>query len=581
MDSISIRSVSAVVFAPDSPAPVRYAARELCRCLGNIFPFSPLCLEQQPQAEGFFILLELLPEGLTGGAFQWDADAEGVRLKSGTPQGIVYGAYALLEALGCRFLARDCEVFPAAPVSLPWGIHREAPSFAVRELFWREAMDGDFAVKLRLNSARSTITEEQGGKAMFYNFSHTFSQLVPPDIWFDSHPEFFSMVDGRRLKNRSQLCLTNPDVVNVCVEGVKKWARENPAYNIFSVAMNDWYQPCQCPACTAVDREEGSPAGAMIRFVNAVAEEVEKEFPHVMIHTFAYLYCRKPPRIVKPRHNVIVRLCSIECCFSHPIERCGVQTDGINVQGGASHPFHGEKEADNAFLQDLKGWSEICENLYIWDYTTNYANYLLPFPNLNVLSENLRAFRRFRVRGVFEQGNFSLGRSSALGPLKIYLLGKLLWDPGQSPDALIADFVTGYYGPAAVPMARYIDLWRAACGPEDHAGIYDAPDASYLTDDRLRQAEAYLKDALVFAQEEPYRSRVEREALSIRYARLTLLPLDTPGRDELIDAFARDARRLGISELFERRDLEGSFQVMKKSRFARNREEAKPISYPL
>ncbi len=442
-------------------------------------------------------------------------------------------------------------------------------------------MDGAFAVKLRLNSARSTITEEQGGKAMFYNFSHTFSQLVPPEIWFDSHPEYFSMAAGRRLKNRSQLCLTNPDVVNICAQGVKKWARENPAYNIFSVAMNDWYQPCQCAACVRADREEGSPAGTMIRFVNAVAEEVEKEFPHVMIHTFAYLYCRRPPRLAKPRHNVIVRLCSIECCFSHPIERCGVQTDGINVQSGESHPFHGEREAENAFLQDLKGWSEICENLYIWDYTTNYANYLLPFPNLKVLSENLRLFRRFHVRGVFEQGNFSLGLSSSLGALKIYLLGKLLWDPDQNPEVLADDFAKGYYGPAAAPMARYISAWRDACGPEDHAGIYDAPDASYLTDERLNQAEAYLDEALSLVPEEPFRSRVEREALSVRYAKLTRLPLDTPRRDEQIDAFARDARRLGVSELFERRELESSFQAMKKSRFARNREDAKPISYPL
>ena len=581
MERISVPAVSAVIYSPDSPAPVRYAARELCRYLGKAYPVSPLCLEQKHQAEGFFILLALNPEGLPGGAFQWDADRSGICLRAGTPQGIVYGVYALLEAMGFRFFARDCEVFPIAPISLPLGTHRETPAFEVRELFWREAMDGDFAVKLRLNSARSTITEEQGGKAMFYNFSHTFSQLVPPDTWFDSHPEYFSMVNGQRLKNRSQLCLTNPQVINLCADGVKKWVRENPAYNIFSVAMNDWYQPCQCPACLQADQEEGSPAGTMIRFVNKVAEEVEKEFPHVMIHTFAYLYCRKPPRIVKPRHNVIVRLCSIECCFSHPIDRCGCQTDGINVQGGVSHPFHGEKNEENSFLRDLKGWSEICENLYIWDYTTNYANYLLPFPNLPVLSENLRMFRRFGVRGVFEQGNFSLGLSSALGPLKIYLLGKLLWDPDQDPESLTADFVQGYFGPAAIPMARYIDLWRSACGPDDHAGIYDAPDASYLTDERLQQAEAYLEHALSLTREEPYLSRVEREALSVRYAQLTRLPLEAPGRNGQIDAFAGDARRLGITELFERRDLEGSFLVMKKSRFSRNREDAKPISYPL
>lgn len=130
-------------------------------------------------------------------------------------------------------------------------------------------------------------------------------------------------------------------------------------------------------------------------------------------------------------------------------------------------------------------------------------------------------------------------------------------------------------------MARYITLWLNACGPKDHAGIYDAPDASYLTDERLTQAETYLRDALAAAREEPFRSRVEREALSVRYAKLTRLPLDAPGRDAQIDAFAADVRRLGVSELFERRDLEGSFLAMKKSRFARNREDAKAISYPI
>ena len=581
MESILIPSVSAVVCDPSSPAPVRYAAGELCRCLGSFFPTPPRRVSQKPREGDFFILLELLENVLPGGAFQWEADETGVRLRAGTPQGIVYGAYALLEAMGCRFLAADCEVFPDPPIFLHCGEHRETPAFAVRELFWREALEGSFAVKLRLNTARSTITEEQGGKAMFYNFSHTFSQLVPPDIWFDSHPEYFSLVNGKRLKNRSQLCLTNPDVVRICADGVKKWARDNPSFRVFSVAMNDWYQPCQCPACLQADREEGSPAGTMIRFVNAVAEEVEKAFPQAMIHTFAYLYCRKPPLRVKPRRNVIVRLCSIECCFSHPIARCGCQTEGINVQEGVSHPFHGEAEGENPFLKDLKGWSEICENLYIWDYTTNYANYLLPFPNLKVIAENLRLFRRFNVRGVLEQGNFSLGRSSALGPLKIYLLAKLLWDPEQNEEALTADFVRGYYGPAWELMMRYIALWRDACGPDDHAGIYDAPDASYLTDERLDQAEAYLRDALKAAGKEPFRSRVEREALSVRYAKLSRLPLDDPERDRKIDFFAADVRRLGVSELFERRDLEGSFLAMKKSRFARNREDAKPISYPI
>ena len=577
MSMIPVPSVDSIVLPANPLPPVRYAARELARCLASIFGAAPV-LAQEPA--GFFIRLDTSATGLPGGAFAWEVSGSGIRLCAGTAQGIVYGAYGLLEAMGCRFLARDCELMAKPPVSLPEGRHEEAPAFAVRELFWREAMDGDFAVKLRLNSARSSITPEQGGKAMFYNFSHTFNQLVPVEKYFDTHPEYFSMVEGRRLRERTQLCLTNPEVLRLCVEGVKKWARENPDCDIFSVAMNDWYQPCCCPACAAVDAEEGSQAGTMIRFVNAVAEEVEKELPRAKIHTFAYLYCRKPPRLVRPRHNVIVRLCSIECCFAHPIEQCGCETGGIDVQYGASRPFRGDRKQESSFLRDLKGWSEICENLFIWDYTTNYANYLQPFPNLGVLRENLRMFRRYGVRGVLEQGNFSRGRSSALAQLKIYLLGKLLWDPDLPEEELTREFVAGYYGPAAAPMLEYAALWRSACGEEDHASIYDPPTAAYLTDERLQAAAALLDQALALAGEGVYRERVDREALSVRYARLARLPMDAPGRDAQIDAFAADVRRLGVTELFERKNLEESFAAMKQSRYAADRSKVTAISYP-
>ena len=571
-------SVACVAYAPEAPAPVAYAARELCRCLKEMTGRAPLCGEKAP---GFSVFLHAGAADLPPGGFRWRADREGIRLEGGGPQGVVYGAYALLEAMGCRFLARDCEILPRGPLRLEEGERQEIPAFAVRELFWREAMDGDFAVKLRLNSARSSITPEQGGKAMFYNFSHTFNRLVPVETYFDAHPEYFSMVDGKRVRERTQLCLTNPDVLALCVEGVKKWARENPDYNIFSVAMNDWYQPCCCPECARVDREEESQAGTMIRFVNRVAEEVEKEFPGAMIHTFAYLYCRKPPRRTRPRHNVIVRLCSIECCFSHPIRRCGCETGGIDVQYGAARPFRGDRNGESSFLRDLRGWGRICENLYIWDYTTNYANYLLPFPNLSVLADNLRLFRDGGVRGVFEQGNFSLGVSSALGQLKIYLLAKLMWDPDQDAAQLTKDFLAGYYGPAAGPMADYAALWLSACGEEDHAGIYDSPAAAYLTDERLEAAAGHLARALSLSGGGVWGERVEREALSVRYAQLARLPLDAPRRDEQIDAFAADVRRLGITELFERKNLEESFQAMKTSRYVQDRDRVSPISYPI
>ena len=59
--------------------------------------------------------------------------------------------------------------------------------------------------------------------------------------------------------------------------------------------------------------------------------------------------------------------------------------------------------------------------------------------------------------------------------------------------------------------------------------------------------------------------------MSLRYVHLASLSLDTAGRDALIDEFSADAHELGISELFERRELTASFDCMKKSRYCTDR----------
>lgn len=560
------------IVTPKTPA-ARYAAGELARVLekmdGRPHPI-------KSDASGFCLRLSFESSGAKDGSFILRADRDGVGISSSSPAGLVHGAYALLEKWGCRFLAEDCEVIPAMLTIYPFE-EQEVPAFFARELFWREAMDGVFTAKLRLNSARSSLNEAQGGKMMFYNFSHTFNQLVPVEKWFDTHPEYFSEVEGTRRRDKTQLCLTNEQVLALAVEGVLRWKKEHPEYTVFSVAMNDWYSPCTCPACRAVDQYEGSHAGTMIRFVNAVAERVTARYPDVYIHTFAYLYCRKPPRHVRPHPHVIVRLCPIECCYAHPMVDCGAHIDCIDVQSGRAAHF--EEAASSAFIEDLKGWAAITDNLYLWDYGTNYAHYLLPFPNFNALQANLRFYRAMGVKGVFSQGNFSLGRASALAQLKIYLLGKLLWDPDQDLSALTDEFIRGYYGEASVPMRRYAALWQEKT--PFHAGIYDDADAPYLNTERLLEAHALLKNALSLAKAPVTRERVEREALSVRYALLVKEDPLSPGHAANAERFLSDARRLNISELHERKDLSSSARLLIEGSTPEKRHALPNISYPL
>src|SRR5439155_23480073 len=137
---------------------------------------------------------------------------------------------------------------------------------------------------------------------------------------------------------------------------------------IISVSQNDTFNNCQCQKCKAIDDAEGSPAATLLLFVNAVAEAIEKDSPQVRIDTLAYQYTRKPPKTIRPRHNVIVRLCSIECNFREPLDH----------------------QSNAAFLADLTEWSKICQRLYIWDYVTDFSHYINPHPNWFVLGPNLR-----------------------------------------------------------------------------------------------------------------------------------------------------------------------------------------------
>ncbi|MHC4170583.1 MAG: DUF4838 domain-containing protein [Planctomycetota bacterium] len=263
------------------------------------------------------------------------------------PRGTLYAVYTFLEdMLGCRWWSSKVSTIPDKPTVVVRGQYvRYSPGLEYREPYWFDAFDADWAVRNKANGQRPALDAKRGGKHIYEGFVHTFNRLIPPDKYFKDHPEWFSEIEGKRTANRTQLCLTNEQMYQELLKNLKAQLRSNPAATIASVSQNDWRKNCQCTECAAIEEEEGSPAGLMLRFVNRAAEDIEDEFPNVAISTLAYQYTRKPPTITKPRQNVIVRLCSIECSFSKPLS----------------------DERNKEFRDDIVGWSEICDRLYIWD----------------------------------------------------------------------------------------------------------------------------------------------------------------------------------------------------------------------
>jgi hypothetical protein len=454
----------------------------------------------------------------------------------GRPRGTLYGVYTLLEEkLGVRWFTPEVEHVPnMTRVEIPPLDEIQKPDLEYREVFWTEMLrNADFAARHRLNGHHYRLTEKHGGRAaVFYPFVHSLNELIPCEIC-EQHPEFWPMVNGKRVSGYVQRCLSNPELVKTAVERVKKWVEEHPDATIIDVSQNDTGYWCQCPDCKAFDEAEGSPAASLLRFVNIIAESVEKDYPGIRVETLAYQYSRKPPKNLRPRRNVIIRLCSIECCFSHLLENC-------------------PSEENRSFRRDIEAWQPVSPLLYVWDYTTNFAHYLQPFPNLEVLQQNVKFFVKHGVKGLFEQGNYSPGGNGEMAPLRAYLLAKLLWNPDTDLKKHVDDFLKGYYGRAMNAVRAYIELLhRKAREKEVHVHIYDPPTSAFLDDEFLEEAEKLFDEAERLADDEEIRFRVQVARLPVWYVKLATNRVKGEERLGLLRRFLEVARRAGVTHISE------------------------------
>lgn len=341
----------------------------------------------------------------------------------GTGKGILYGVYDFIEKiLDCRkwYANQEAACPIMTKVIVPSGYkQREEPAFNYREVYFPVEQDQEYVDWHRIH-----LLDDLWGL-----WGHTFNYLVPPEKYFKSHPEYFSFFNGARHSN--QLCLSNPDVLEIAVKSVEHAIEDNPNMTFWSISPNDDPSYCECDNCKKLDEIEGGPQGSLIYFVNKIAER----FPTRHFTTLAYTYTAKPTKNIRPLDNVTVFLSNIDANRTLPI-----------IDEASAAPFRSQ----------LTGWREKTDHVFVWDYYTQFTNYLAPFPDLSTVKKNLEYYKKMGVSGVFAQGS---GETySDMAEVKSYLLSKLLWNPGLNADSLFDDFLGGYYGKAAQYVKQYTHL---------------------------------------------------------------------------------------------------------------------------
>jgi len=478
---------------PSDAAPRTRTAAETLRHYLRVMSGADLPLVVNPSTSGKKIRLEV------GSSADPDANTglygdEGFRIKTvgdelyitaHTERGIQNAVYTFLETyLGCRKYSPKVEVIPSRPsITLALIDDTQVPAVTFR---LQDLPDSAYSAWHKLNSL-----DDWG------LFVHTFKTLVPPEKYFKDHPEYFSENAGVRVAD-AQLCLTNPDVCNIVVEELRRRMKEKPDACFWSVSQNDTYVPCGCPSCRAIDSAQGSPSGTLIAFANRIAGE----FPDKIISTLAYQYSRSAPKHIKPAPNVNIMLCTIECNRSKPIA---------------------EDPKSASFVKDIKDWSSLTHNIFLWDYVIQFRNLVSPFPNLRVLQPNIQFFVENGVTSIYEQGVGS--KLGEFCELRNYLLCKLLWNPYVNLDSVMTDFLQGYYGGAALYIRQYIDAMHDALersGEDLLLYGYPYPSADgYLSGAMIdRYAAMFDQAEAVVANQPELLFRVHTARLPLQFAQL-------------------------------------------------------------
>jgi len=450
----------------------------------------------------------------------------------GIGRGTMYGCSSFIEEeLDCRWFTPELRVTPKAQsIAVNAKLHDiENVAMESRDVYWQAIKNPEFGAFHRENSAKDQI---YGYGVRYYPPGcHTIGSLAAPQDCIPEEDYAFRADVGR---TPAQRCLTSPHVLELVIESAKKMLRENdgPDYKVLSISAEDNAEVCECERCLASDKKYGGPSGTNIWFVNQAAEAIEEwlavEYPgrEIGIDTFAYFYTEAPPKDaevhIAPRRNVIVRLCSINCCFSHPLEECGESRRGSLLEDNVFNRF---EERPSQFGEHVVGWGKLCAEtgakLYIWDYTTDFNFYPATYPNLHTFTANFQFYIENGVRGTFQQGYLEPGGSASNGEfaeLRAYLLAKLLWNPKEDAGHIIDEFLAAYYGAAAPMIREYLDICTRKGIDNYHQSAFGRPEQwLYFKPSEVKKVDALWDKAEKAANGSAYQlANVKRSRISFR-----------------------------------------------------------------
>lgn len=422
---------------------VAEAAGELQKYLGQAMSTKAV-VGRASTNDGLRVVLAVdrgLAKELTEEGFRMQSDGRTVRLTGAGPLAVRHAAYAFLEHLGCRwfFPGQAWEVVPKLEPVFPVIDQTSRPSYQRRSIWygWGIGPIPENAV-----AYRDWVRKNRQGGLLTGGMGHSYAGIARPDLHFKDHPEWFPLIDGKRIAG-GQLCLANADIRQRAIDRALKYFKAHPDIRMISMSPNDGAGWCQCPYCA----ELGSVTDQALWLANQVADAVRPKFPGRMIAMYAYAGTSPPPNI-KAASNVIIFIAT-----------------AFNQFG---------------FEKGLEGWSKRAAKIGIRDYYNVIIWHReMPRWQIDKMRQRLPEMHRKGAIAISAES----GNQWAPEGLNYYVAAKLMWDTSIDVDKLLDDFYDKCWGPAAKPMRRYYERFRGGSRMTSRTlalALHDLEEASAL-----------------------------------------------------------------------------------------------------
>lgn len=464
-----------------SPSPVeQFAASEMARYLGKMTGAS-FTVESTARIAAEAIVIggdsaksvdaSIIREDLGDDGFVIRRVQGRVLIAGASDRGTLYGVYAFLEKLGCRWFAPNFKFYESAtgelvphvanPVVDSWNIV-EKPAFKWRKLYieegWSHTEENlkqmvDWMAKSHMNVLdcpidyqhlhrtewdhwRVALIPELKKRGMLLEVGgHGYPNFISQEKYFAQHPEWFGLYEGKRTADpREVFATSNPEAVSTFISNVKSYLKAHPEIDILDVWPPDGARWSDAPEDVAL----GSPSERQMILLNHLRQELKPEFPKLRLQFIAYEVYTVPPSDHKPEPGIIMEFCPINRSFESPL-------------------YASADPQSEEYFRDLKSWLSVIDpsDIAIYSYITKYAWRSFPVLIPHLIVDEARRYQSAGIGGIStysEPGNW------ATFELDHYITARALWNPQMDTDAELADYTSHRYGQAGPAVLRYLNL---------------------------------------------------------------------------------------------------------------------------